>query len=176
MWQELPEDYKAFCVVYAYCCKQVLITEIFTSLENERNKMDLNELKSKVEDVTRIPVSLLAGETPEEVFSNAKAILALKKEQSEASMTPGRQFARWMNATQGVEEVDDTRQVFADLEDLEDSLRGYSMKIIDGGNPYINGRRPPDTRSASKQFEDFMNNKMAFNPFKDGDGWTPLGS
>lgn len=135
--------------------------------------MDINELKSEVEARTGVPASLLTGETSEEVIARAKAILAFRKEHAaEAPQTPAQQFAKWMRATQGIEEVDEAGQALADL---EDSLRVYPV-VTDGGNPYINGKEMPDGRSTAEQFAEFMSNKLAFDPFKDKDGWKPLGS
>ena len=136
--------------------------------------MDINELKSEVEARTGVPASLLTGETSEEVIARAKAILAFRKEHAaEAPQTPAQQFAKWMRATQGIEEVDEAGQALAEL---EDSLRGYSLNIKDGGNPYINGKEMPDGRSTAEQFGDWMRGQFAFDPFKDKDGWKPLGS
>lgn len=132
--------------------------------------MDINELKNEVEARTGIPVSLLTGETSEEVIAKAKAILAFKKEHAaEAPQTPAQQFAKWMQATQGIGEADEAGQALADL---EDSLRGYSYRIPDGGNPYINEKQIPDGRTPAQQFADFMSKQLSYDPFKNNDGWN----
>lgn len=127
--------------------------------------MDINELKKEVEVRTGVPASLLTGETSEEIIANAKAILAFKKEQeAEAPQTTAQQFSKWLRQTEGIEEVDEAGQALAEL---EDSLRGYSLNIKDGGNPYINGKEMPDGRSTAEQFGDWMRGQFAFDPFKD---------
>ena len=136
--------------------------------------MDINELKSEVETRTGIPATLLTGETTEEIIAKAKAILAFKKEQeAEAPQTTAQQFSKWLKQTEGIEEVDEAGQALAEL---EDSLRGYSLNIKDSGDPYINGKEIPDGRSTAEQFGDWMQGQLAFDPFKDKDGWKPLGS
>lgn len=135
--------------------------------------MDINELKKEVEVRTGVPAPLLTGETSEEVIAKAKALLAFKREtEQSAPQSTAQQFASWLNKLGGIEEVDEARQALADL---EDSLRAYSYRITDNGSPYINGAQLPEGRSTAEQFAEYMENKLAYDPFKDKDGWKKLG-
>lgn len=63
--------------------------------------MDIKQIKDIVEQQTGVPASFLTGETMEENLSQAKALLAYKREQQfneEKPKTTKEKFAEWFNS------------------------------------------------------------------------------
>lgn len=134
--------------------------------------MNIDELKTAIEQGTGIPASLLTGETEEENIAQAKAFLAYKRE-SEATRPKStrEQFKEWLNASQGIEEPDTAG---AALEEIQEALRveaGGYPKVPDGGTPAGDF---PDPRPAREQFAEYFGQIAAFDPFKDMNGWKRL--
>lgn len=134
--------------------------------------MNIDELKTVIEQGTGIPASLLTGETAEENIAQAKALLAYRRE-SEASRPKStrEQFKEWLNASQGIEEPDTAG---AALEEIQEALRveaGGYPRVPDGGEP---AGRLPDPRPAREQFAEWFAGKSAFDPRKDPEGWKNI--
>lgn len=134
--------------------------------------MNIDELKTAIEQGTGIPASLLTGETEEENIAQAKAFLAYKRE-SEATRPKStrEQFKEWLNASQGIEEPDTAG---AALEEIQEALRveaGGYPKVPDGGTPAGDF---PDPRPNREKFAEWLGQASAFNPFKDAEGWEKL--
>lgn len=132
--------------------------------------MNIDELKTVIEQGTGIPASLLTGETAEENIAQAKALLAYRRE-SEASRPKStrEQFKEWLNASQGIEEPDTAG---AALEEIQEALRveaGGYPRVPDGGTPVGDF---PDPRPAREQFAEYFGQIAAFDPFKGQDGWN----
>lgn len=120
--------------------------------------MTLDEFKTEVEQRTGIPASMLNGSTAGEVLMIARTILDFKKEhEQDRPKTTAEQFSEWMDGTPPSKEAEA-------LSELEDSIRPYSYKIRDGGE--VTGL--PDGRPAKEQFEEWFNNKTAFDPRREG--------
>ena len=149
--------------------------------------MTIEELKQRIEDRAGVPVSLLTGETAEEIIANAKAMLAFKREnETQRPKTTREQFTEWLNAqTEGRAqraagslghnyEAPQKDPASAALEEVIEAYRleagGYPY-TKDGGNPYINGSQAPDPRPAREQFADWFGGVSAFDPAKTPDGW-----
>lgn len=152
--------------------------------------MTVEELKQQIEQRTGMPAALLAGETAEEVVARAKAILAYKrKQEAQRPKSTKEQFAEWMDA-RTEEKNRRTANLFGlhyeptkkdhEEEALKEIAEAYRVaaggypEVEDGGDPYINGEKAPDPRTAKEQFADWIGQKTAFDPFKDADGWKKL--
>lgn len=136
--------------------------------------MTLDELKQTIEQRTGVPASLLTGETAEEAVAQAKAMLAYKREhEQKRPQTTAEQFSAWAGAEMGLDAPQDTAG--AALAEIAEAIRvergGYPI-VHDGGQIDIN--RLPDPRPAKEQFAGWASQQLAFNPFTDSDGWTPL--
>lgn len=140
--------------------------------------MNVEELKLEIENKTGIPALLLSGETSEEVISRAKALVAFRRDtQEEQPKSASAQFAKWMKATEGIEEPSEAMTALCILDQIAERERlasgGYPY-LSDGGNPYVNGATAPDPRSTEQLFENWFNNICAYDPTKKCDGWKPL--
>lgn len=129
--------------------------------------MKAEDVKQEISQRTGIPVHLLTGETPEEDFVRAKALLAFKRDnQKEEPKSTNQQFAEWFAAQSGEDPAED--------ESMQ-SLKAYEeeLRLASGGYPYMRDAgevKTGDGRSAREQFADFFNQSTAFNPMKQ-DGW-----
>lgn len=134
--------------------------------------MTLEELKQEIAERTGVPALLLTGETAEENIAQAKALLAYKRD-AEADIQRPRstteQFTDWLTARDGIEQPYTAGQALADIEERARVEAGGYPMTMDGGE--VTGL--PDARPAREQFADWLNQKKAFNPFKQ-DGWTPM--
>lgn len=135
--------------------------------------MNLEELKNEIEQRTGIPAKLLTGETPEENISQAKALLAYKREhEAQQPKSTAEQFADWLNAKQGIDPED---KEGAALTDIEEAVRvaagGYPM-AKDGGEV----TNLPDPRPAREQFAEWLDRKgsLKYDPSKGADGWRRM--
>ena len=150
--------------------------------------MTIEELKQTIEQRTGVPASLLTGETAEENIAQAEAMLAYKREyEQQRPKTTAEQFSDWIGGQ--LEERDrQTAAAFglhyeapeadpagAALADIAEAVRveggGYPM-TRDGGE--VDTSNMPDPRPAREQFADWLGQQMAFDPFKDADGWKKL--
>lgn len=138
--------------------------------------MNVEELRQEIEQRTGVPASFLTGETAEENIAQAKALLAYKKEcgrqyaQQQPKSTK-EQFAEWYRAAADIEEPEDAAG--AALAEIEEAARveaGGYPRVTDGGEV----GKLSDARPAKEQFEDWLKQATAFNPFTDSDGWTRL--
>ena len=152
--------------------------------------MTLEELRKAIEEKTGVPVSLLRGETAEEVVARAKAVLAYKREhEAQRPKTAQEQFADWFGAQ--LEDMDRrTAELLgrhyeapqadpagAALAEVAEAYRveaGGYPQVTDGGNPYINGKQAQDGRSTADQFAEWFNGRTAFNPVRDEYGWKKI--
>ena len=131
--------------------------------------MTLEELKQEIEQRTGVQASLLKGETAEENIAYAKAVLAFRKEhEAKRPKTAGEQFAEWYNAQQGIEPQDEAGAALAQIEEQARLDAGGYPMLKDGGSANVN---IGDGRTPAQQFADWAGQQLAFNPFKDGDGW-----
>ena len=145
--------------------------------------MTIEELKQTIEQRTGVPASLLTGETAEENIAQAKAMLAYKRAyEQQRPKTAAEQFSDWLGgqleeknrqtaAAFGLHyEAPETDPAGAALADIAEAVRveggGYPM-TRDGGE--VTGL--PDARPAREQFAEWIGQQMAFDPFKDADGW-----
>lgn len=134
--------------------------------------MNLEDLKKEIEQRTGIPAALLSGETPEENIEQANALLAYKKDtELQRPKHTREQFAAWINAQQGIETQDTAGAALADIEEAVRVAAGGYPKIKDGQAGVSN---LPDARPEREQFAEWFNNKTAYNPFKDVNGWTKI--
>lgn len=132
--------------------------------------MNLEDLKNEIEQRTGVPATLLTGETAEENVSQAKALLAYKREyEAQQPKSAKEQFADWMQQKEGIAPEDPEG---AALADIENSLRLYPTGLRDGGEV----TNLPDPRTAREQFADWLDRKgsLKFDPFKDADGWRRM--
>lgn len=131
--------------------------------------MTADEVKQEIAKRTGIPASLLTGETPEEDFVRAKALLALKRDnQPTTPKSTNQQFAEWFKAQLGEEQEEDSNM---------QALKAYEeeLRIANGGYPYLqdNGEVPDvDMRDAKQDFAEhfYQHPGTGFNP-KKKNGW-----
>ncbi len=133
--------------------------------------MILDELKTIIEQKTGIPTDLLSGETAEDIISSARALLDLKRREEMKREKPTReQFAEWFSAVQG-EELSDPESIA--LEKIAEVVRsdngGYPMPR-DGGDV----TDLPDMRPTREKFREWFEDKTAFDPRKNRDGWKRI--
>ena len=114
--------------------------------------MEITELKQEVERRTGVPAALLEGDTPEAIFKRARALLAIKEEDTR---TTAEQFTGWL---------DGTPEEYAALSELEDSLRPYSQNVRDGGE--VTNLHVP--REPKDSFADWWNEQTAYDPRRAG--------
>lgn len=124
-----------------------------------------NAYKSEISRITGVPEHLLTGETFEENATLATALMAYKKEHSKDTSARA-QFAEWLQGQQGTEKEDTSLQA---LNDLRNHITSYPS-IRDGGECAPN---MAESRSLAEQFADFVNDSLAFDPFKHN-GWKKL--
>ena len=118
--------------------------------------MTIDELRKAIEEATGVPASLLTGETADENISQAKTLMAYKREsEAQQSASPREQFEAWILANSGIEPADAAGAALADLQEEISSAAGRYPAVKDGGNPYINGRTAPDPRPAREQFTEW---------------------
>lgn len=133
--------------------------------------MNLDELKQTIELKTGVPAEFLKGETVEENIAQAKAFIAYKKRvEAIRPKTPREQFADWL----GMETEEEQQDTASDtLDQIAEQARldagGYPI-LRDGGSVNVN---TGDGRSAREQFNEWIGQKTAFNPYNN-DGWTRL--
>lgn len=131
--------------------------------------MSIEELRQTIEQRTGVPASLLNGETAEENVAQAKALLAFKRDhEATRPKTAAEQFAEWHRAQLG--EPQD--EADAALEDIREAARveaGGYPRTKDGGE--VTGM--PDARPTREQFREWLEQRTAFDPFKQ-DGWKDL--
>ncbi len=148
--------------------------------------MNVEELKQEIAQRTGVPVILLTGETAEENIAQAKAFLAYKREhEAQRPKTAQEQFSDWLGgqleekdrqtaATYGLQYTpahkDEAGAALAEIEEAARVEAGGFPKVADGGE--VTGL--PDARPAREQFAEWLGQKTAFNPFKDGNGWQRL--
>lgn len=132
--------------------------------------MSIDDLKQEIAQRTGVPVILLTGETAEENIAQAKAFLAYKREyEQQRPKSNSEKFEKWAAAELGEEEPQDTAS--AALAEIEEAVRldaGGFPRVTDGGE--VMGLA--DARPARDQFAEWIGQKTAFNPFKDGNSWA----
>lgn len=134
--------------------------------------MNIDELKTAIEQGTGVPASLLTGETAEENIAQAKAFLAFKKEsEAHSPKSTAEQFGAWFNAVQGIEPQDTAGAALAEIQEAVRVAEGGYPKVPDGGEPAGN---MPDPRPNREKFAEWLGQASAFNPFKDAEGWEKL--
>lgn len=135
--------------------------------------MNIEELKLVIEQRTGVQASLLTGETAEEVIARAKAVLAFRNEyDAQRPKTPQEQFSAWLNTVQGIEEQDTAGAALADIEEAARAEAGGYPLVKDGGQ--IEASKTPDYRTTREKFASWLNEKAAFDPFKDAGGWKKI--
>ncbi len=129
--------------------------------------MTIDEVRQIISERTGVPADLLTGETPEEIVTRAKALIALKVQHQNNPQTPKEQFARFMQANFTGEDADPFQDLKDVAEDIREASGGYSRKITDAGEASHSSNG-----TAKEQFAQFMADKLAYDPFKGLDGWT----
>lgn len=131
--------------------------------------MENAEIKAMISERLGVPVCLLRGESAEEDLAQAKAILAYKREQEQTRpKSHAEQFKEWFNASQGIEEPDETAAAFKEIEDAIGINSGAYPSLSDGGEVQNVG----DCRTPQEQFKDWFYDASAFDPRKDGNWKT----
>lgn len=151
--------------------------------------MTNDEMKYRISQLTGIPADCLNGTTAEENITKARAMLEFKKEYHENRIrTPREQFAdafaEWykgnhidINAdskTIGGSKAEAMGAIEAVLEALTDlSTAGSGASpypnLVDSGEVQVSHRG-----TTREQFAEWIAPQLAFNPFKDDDGWEDL--
>lgn len=136
--------------------------------------MNLEEIRAQIEIRSGVPISLLTGETTEEVIAQAKAFISLKREYKQKAAKDARtDFAEWASSEMGEENISPEDESTRAILDLEEELRlnagGYPQIENDGNNINLG-----EGLNARQQFDAFMSDSMAFNPFKNSDTWGTL--
>ena len=128
-----------------------------------------SEIKQLVSQRTGIPENLLNGDTPEEVITRARAVLAYKKSvEAERPKDAREQFIDWCHATEkenGYFNAADDYIGGANraLDEISETLRveaGGYPRIADGGEIAHGGFTPPP----EEQFRDWLYAQTAFDP------------
>lgn len=126
--------------------------------------MNIDELKTAIEQGTGVQASLLTGETSEEVIAQAKAFLAFKKESEDRRpKSTAEQFGSWFNAVQGIEEPDEAGAALASIQEAVRVAEGGYPRVPDGGTPQ-NIEYRQDPRDA---FKEWFGDVSAYDPRKD---------
>ncbi len=117
--------------------------------------MDLEKIKQELEARTGVPGYMLTGNTPDQIFQQARELLALK-EQSEAQRekTPRESF---------VEMFGQSEDLSGEIDSLEETVRikaGGYPKVEDSGEV----ANMPDLRPAREKFAEWFNEQIAYNP------------
>lgn len=125
--------------------------------------MENAEIKAMISERLGVPAVLLTGESAEEDLAQAKAILAYKREQEQTRpKSHAEQFKEWFNASQGIEEPDETAAAFKEIEDAIGISSGSYPSLSDGGEVQNVG----DCRTPQEQFKDWFYDVSAYNPHK----------
>ena len=147
--------------------------------------MTIEEIKNEIEKNTGVPGYLLTGETAEELLAQAKALLAYREQKKQKS--PAEQFADWIGgqleerdkqiaATFGLQftptQTDPEGAALAEIEEAARVKAGGYPRISDGGE--VDPSKLTNQRPAREQFAEWAEQKTAFDPFRDTDGWKPL--
>lgn len=138
--------------------------------------MTVNEVRAAISQGTGIPEYKLPDATPGAIIQHAQTILAQQRqEEAQRPKSTADQFAEWFNAQQGIDpQADRYAAAQAAIDSVVEQLRvdagGYPI-IRDGGS---SGVTLGDCRPSAEQFAEFINNKLAFDPRTDADGWTRL--
>ena len=128
--------------------------------------MIIDEVKKMIEDQTGTPAELLTGKTAEENIAIARNYLAYRKSLDNAPpKTTREQFSAWLSDRFGDGEPQD--EASAALDRLSEAVRveagGYPV-VNDSGE--VDASKFSDSRPTWQQFEEWINEKSAFNPFK----------
>lgn len=115
--------------------------------------MDIEQLKRTIHERTQIPCELLT-------CSDQKTIMAQARQLAEYRKTgPKTTRERFAEALQGSPDLS------RELDAIEAELK-YYPSVNDGGSP-----DPGDGRSKLDRFAEYIHDQLAFDPWKDGDGW-----
>lgn len=135
-----------------------------SSLMQKRKKREtMEDFKAMISERLGVPAVLLTGESAEEDLAQAKAILAYKREQEQTRpKSHAEQFKEWFNASQGIEEPDETAAAFKEIEDAIGINSGAYPSLSDGGEVQNVG----DCRTPQEQFKDWFYDVSAYNPRK----------
>ncbi len=139
--------------------------------------MTIEEIRQQIEQRTGVPAYLLTGETAEDNILQARKLLQFKREHnsqdnSQDNRSTAEQFAEWFNGQYLPLQEDPER---AALEDIAEAVRiengGFPI-VRDGGQ--ITADRIPDSRPTREQFAEWLEDKTAWDPFRDPDGWKRI--
>lgn len=127
--------------------------------------MTVEDVKKTIEQRTGVPISVLTGETVDDVIESARAILEYRREQEQHRPKNTReQFAEWARDQYG-ETIPDAES--AALDKIAEAVRvdnGGYPRVRDGGQIDISNM--PDPRPTAVQFEEWFRKKTAFDPLK----------
>jgi hypothetical protein len=133
--------------------------------------MTLEELKKTISDRTGLPVPLLTGETPDEVITQGKALLAFRDQQQyKAPKTEAEQFAEWFEDTTGTPQRGTWGAIMAEIEEAARVDAGGYPRIQDGGGAGVN---VGDGRTKEEQFAEWLGRNASFDPSRQGE-WKKL--
>jgi len=131
----------------------------------------IDSLKAEINRRTGVPVSLLDGNTPEEILTKARSLLAYRSQaEVKRPKSNAEKFASWFHSQFGEEESKD--EAGAALEEITEALRrdqGGYPRTSDPGE--IDPSLFPDPRSTAEKFGSWFRKQTAFDPTIDKDGW-----
>ena len=128
----------------------------------------MKDLRTRVSELTGLPVELVEGKDARDMIARARAILEYRRESLMNDREPvstREQFAEWM----GAPSTDDTT-VGAALSALNELEAGLSTapRVKDSGE--VDVGRFGDARPAREQFASWFKQYTAYNPRRSGDG------
>ena len=138
--------------------------------------MTTNEVRKAISQGTGIPEYKLPDTTPGDLIQHARTILAQQRyAESQRPKSAADQFTEWFNDQQGTNpQAERYAAADAAIDRVAEKLRvdagGYPI-VRDGGS---SGVTLGDCRTAAEQFDEFVNDRLAFDPRMDADGWIHL--
>lgn len=123
--------------------------------------MDNEQIKQEIAQLLGIDPGMLRGETAEENISQAKKLLAFRKQyETEKPKSELEQFEEWYNEINGIEQKDAAAEA---LDDLSEKVRSDSLiapQVKDGGT--LPPHKMPEFKGDTKeQFAEWFNEAMA---------------
>ena len=124
--------------------------------------MTLEELKKTISDRTGLPVPLLTGETPDEVITQGKALLAFRDQQQyKVPKTEAEQFAEWFEDTTGTPQRGTWGAIMAEIEETA-RVEAGGYPRVESGPAFLNGEPEPDGRPNADKFAEWVSQFSGF--------------
>lgn len=136
--------------------------------------MNFDDLKHEIAEKTGIPAYLLTADSVNGLFEQANSLLTLQNEQRQ--QTTADQFSEWFCNAMDIEQDSQNGNGFIALDQIKKGILGDQQDIYpvvrDGGS--IDPAKLPSSKSNVQWFEEWLNDKLQFNPSMDHDGWVEL--